>query len=61
MNLVMQGISFFLIAPLLASCPCVCGSVDVALEGRLPVELSESADGVWQSELQQDTENSAVG
>jgi len=31
MNLVMQGISFFLIAPLLASCPCVCGSVDIAL------------------------------
>lgn len=49
MNLVMQGISFFLIAPLLASCPCVCDLVDIAFEGDLPVELNESAYGLWQS------------
>lgn len=49
MNLVMQGISFFLIAPLLASCPGVCGSVDTASEGEFPVELNESAFSLWQS------------
>lgn len=61
MNLVMQGISFFLIAPLLATCPCACGSVDIAVEGDLPVELDEGTYGAWQSGRQQDAENSGVG
>lgn len=61
MNLVMQGISFFLIALLLATCPCACGSVDIAVEGDLPVELDEGTYGAWQSGRQQDAENSGVG
>lgn len=59
MNFVMQGISFFLIAPLLASCPHVCGLVDVAFVGELPLKLNERS--LWQSQLQQDAEDRGVG